>query len=150
VTTEPAFHSRIADTELTALPTAPGLARSFVRHTLRSWGLDALSDDAEIVVSELVTNAVKAMSAARRSATVACALPVAPVVIELRVHDTALRIAVRDGSPERPKRQVADDDAEGGRGLFLVEALSLRWDAFRLGSGKVTWAELALTPGAAP
>jgi anti-sigma regulatory factor (Ser/Thr protein kinase) len=139
----------VARTRFPVRHTTPSDARSFVRDTLRAWGHQQLTDDAEIVVSELVTNAVKAMSTARRSATVACALPVAPVVIELRVHDTALRIAVRDGSPERPKRQVADDDAEGGRGLFLVEALSLRWDAFRLGSGKVTWAELALTPGAA-
>jgi anti-sigma regulatory factor (Ser/Thr protein kinase) len=122
--------------ELEAGPAAPGLARSFARHAVRTWSLDELADDVELITSELVTNAVRATRISG----------LALVVIELQVDNGALRIAVKDSSRARPSRQVAGDDAEGGRGLFLVEALSTRWDCFLVRGGKVVWAELALVP----
>ncbi|MFI0942386.1 ATP-binding protein [Streptomyces sp. NPDC021020] len=126
---------------MAAVPTAPGLARSFVRRTLRAWVLGDLAADAEIIASELVTNAVKATEevtsplADRQDAA---------IVVQLQVRDDALRISVKDTSREQPVLQAVGDDAEGGRGLFLVEALSMRWDSVPAYEGKVTWADLAL------
>lgn len=147
MTTEPGTQPSSAHIELAAVPTAPAVARSFVRHTLRTWSLDELADNAELIASELVTNAVKATGVAGPEPSCLDLRDLALVVMRLRVHDGALRIAVQDSSHEQPRPQAAGDDAEGGRGLFLVEALSTRWDVRPTQDGKVTWADLALTSG---
>ncbi|MGE7389629.1 SpoIIE family protein phosphatase [Streptomyces sp. NPDC004126] len=111
--------------------TAPGRARRFARRALARWGLEELSDSLELLVSEVVTNAVRY---AER-----------PVTLRLLRTDV-LRCEVGDDSPQLPRQRRARDTDEGGRGLFLVNRLARRWGATRLSSGKVVWFELPL-PG---
>ncbi|MCX4691261.1 ATP-binding SpoIIE family protein phosphatase [Streptomyces sp. NBC_01408] len=113
--------------------TAPGRARRFARRALTRWGLEELQDSLELLVSEVVTNAVRY---AER-----------PVTLRLLRTDV-LRCEVGDDSPQLPRQRRARDTDEGGRGLFLVNRMARRWGATRLSSGKVVWFELAL-PGAA-
>ncbi|MEV7546762.1 ATP-binding SpoIIE family protein phosphatase [Streptomyces sp. NPDC089915] len=112
--------------------TAPGRARRFARRALARWGLEELSDSLELLVSEVVTNAVRY---AER-----------PVTLRLLRTDV-LRCEVGDDSPQLPRQRRARDTDEGGRGLFLVNRMARRWGATRLSSGKVVWFELPL-PGA--
>ncbi|MEU9034382.1 SpoIIE family protein phosphatase [Streptomyces sp. NPDC048352] len=111
--------------------TAPGRARRFARRALTRWGLEELSDSLELLVSEVVTNAVRY---AER-----------PVTLRLLRTDV-LRCEVGDDSPQLPRQRRARETDEGGRGLFLVNRLARRWGATRLSSGKVVWFELPL-PG---
>ncbi|RKT06656.1 serine phosphatase RsbU (regulator of sigma subunit) [Streptomyces sp. 3211.6] len=111
--------------------TAPGRARRFARRALARWGLEELSDSLELLVSEVVTNAVRY---AER-----------PVTLRLLRTDV-LRCEVGDDSPQLPRQRRARETDEGGRGLFLVNRLARRWGATRLSSGKVVWFELALPP----
>ncbi|GAA0306863.1 SpoIIE family protein phosphatase [Streptomyces polychromogenes] len=112
--------------------TAPGRARRFARRALARWGLEELSDSLELLVSEVVTNAVRY---AER-----------PVTLRLLRTDV-LRCEVGDDSPQLPRQRRARETDEGGRGLFLVNRMARRWGATRLSSGKVVWFELSL-PGA--
>ncbi|MGW8784109.1 SpoIIE family protein phosphatase [Streptomyces sp. NPDC055796] len=113
--------------------TAPGRARRFARRALTRWGLEELQDSLELLVSEVVTNAVRY---AER-----------PVTLRLLRTDV-LRCEVGDDSPQLPRQRRARETDEGGRGLFLVNRMARRWGATRLSSGKVVWFELPL-PGAA-
>ncbi|MFS0693957.1 SpoIIE family protein phosphatase [Streptomyces nitrosporeus] len=110
---------------------APGRARRLARRALGRWGLDAVSDEAELLVSEVVTNAVRY---AER-----------PVTLRLLRTDV-LRCEVGDDAPQLPRQRRARDTDEGGRGLFLVNRLARRWGATRLSTGKVVWFEMAV-PG---
>ncbi|MEU9236465.1 ATP-binding SpoIIE family protein phosphatase [Streptomyces subrutilus] len=109
--------------------TAPGRARRFARRALTRWGLEELQDSLELLVSEVVTNAVRY---AER-----------PVTLRLLRTDV-LRCEVGDDSPQLPRQRRARDTDEGGRGLFLVNRMARRWGATRLSSGKVVWFELSL------
>lgn len=121
--------------------TSPAAARAFVRRTLRAWGLTCLAENAELIVSELVTNAVKAACCTDQSRTDA-------VGVELRADERALRIAVHDTNTNRPVPQAVDGNAEGGRGLLIVELCSTRWDVvLNPAHGKTVWAELDLCAG---
>ncbi|MGW4029900.1 SpoIIE family protein phosphatase [Streptomyces sp. NPDC004838] len=110
---------------------APGRARRLARRALARWGLEELSDSVELLVSEVVTNAVRY---AER-----------PVTLRLLRTDV-LRCEVGDDSPQLPRQRKARDTDEGGRGLFLVNRLARRWGATRLSSGKVVWFELSTRP----
>ncbi|MER7815292.1 ATP-binding SpoIIE family protein phosphatase [Streptomyces sp. NPDC096153] len=107
---------------------APGRARRLARRALARWGLEELSDSVELLVSEVVTNAVRY---AER-----------PVTLRLLRTDV-LRCEVGDDSPQLPRQRRARDTDEGGRGLFLVNRLARRWGATRLSTGKVVWFELS-------
>jgi len=121
--------------ELGALPGAVPSARYHCRQVLWEWRLTGLTRNAELLVSELVTNAV----AASRSAG-------SPAVRLWLLSDTAcVLILVHDDSPHRPARTQPDAGAESGRGLLIVEAISSRWNWYAPspgGTGKVTWALL--------
>jgi anti-sigma regulatory factor (Ser/Thr protein kinase) len=121
--------------ELGALPTAPGCARAWTRQVLQEWQLPVLSDTAELVVSELTTNA---MLASRRAGE--------PFIrLSLTFDHGELAVSVLDYCPGLPETVEADPEDENGRGLLLVEALSSRsgWYAFEDGTlGKVVWAVL--------
>ncbi|MFF3498962.1 SpoIIE family protein phosphatase [Streptomyces sp. NPDC003247] len=106
---------------------APGRARRLARRALARWGLEELSDSVELLVSEVVTNAV-------RYAT-------RPVTLRLLRTDV-LRCEVGDDVPQLPRLRQARATDEGGRGLFLVNRLARRWGATRLSTGKVVWFEL--------
>jgi anti-sigma regulatory factor (Ser/Thr protein kinase) len=125
--------------ELGALAGAVPSARLHARLVLQEWGLAALSDDAELVVSELVTNGVQASRAMGQAAVRMW------LVSDLR----QVVVFVWDASPRPPvPADPPGADAESGRGLLLVEALSDRWGHFGYdGGGKVVWAAL-VGPGA--
>ncbi|MGF0170522.1 ATP-binding protein [Streptomyces sp. Marseille-Q5077] len=111
-------------------PSAVREARAEVRRQLEGWGLadrDELVDVAELLVSELATNAVR-HSASRFGLTLSAAHGI-------------LRCEVRDGGCRVPV--VLDAGAsESGRGMFLVDALSRRWGCHQDGPGKTVWFEL--------
>jgi len=115
-----------------ALPselTSASRARSVIRRPLRRWGLTDLLPTAELLVSELVTNAVR----------------YAQGKIGLRlVLENGLVCEVLDDSAALPRLRHPDDSDERGRGLQVVSQLAQRWGARRAASGKVVWCELAV------
>jgi anti-sigma regulatory factor (Ser/Thr protein kinase) len=111
-------------------------ARGHVRMVAREWGLAELASTAELLASELVTNAIQAAERLRVRADLA----VVPVVrLWLLSDQVSLVIRVWDGNEEMPVRKDAGVDAESGRGLMLVESLAKEWGAYRKGDGKVVW-----------
>jgi anti-sigma regulatory factor (Ser/Thr protein kinase) len=94
----------------------------------REWGLPDLADTAELLVSELVTNAVQASERLKLKADTA----IVPVVHLWLVSDQlSIVIRVWDACDEMPVRQDAATDETGGRGLMLVETLGKDWGAYR-------------------
>jgi anti-sigma regulatory factor (Ser/Thr protein kinase) len=108
--------------ELGALPGAVPCARLHARHLVREWGLSGLAETAELLTSELVTNAVQAMAGQEDQAAVGLRLSADHVRVLIEVWDA-------DPRPPAPryigKGEAPAPEAEGGRGLFLVSALSL-------------------------
>lgn len=123
---------------LAAVLTAVGMSREFVRRTLQGWQLPDQIDCAELIVSELVTNAVKNSGGTG-------AYPPSEVGVQLRLAGADLYVEVWDRGAGSPVIAAPTLDAEGGRGLFLVEAMSRRLGVQRSPvGGKIVWAELAL------
>ncbi|MGP3983914.1 ATP-binding protein [Streptomyces sp. KR80] len=119
-------------------PRSVGRARAELRKTLASWGLIEIEDAALLAVSELVTNAVRhsRVSPGREIET-----------RYLREGD-GVRIEVHDAAEMWEQKQAPDTDAEHGRGLALLAALSDRWGVNeRVGVGKVVWAVLTASSG---
>lgn len=119
---------------LGALPGAVPSARLHARQLMWEWGLADASDDVELLTSELVTNAVQASRRLGQGSAV-----------RLWLRSDALRvlILVWDASPQPPVRVNPGGDAESGRGLLLVEAISDRWDWYATqepDGGKIVWA----------
>ncbi|MCF3121286.1 ATP-binding protein [Streptomyces arenae] len=138
---DPSAVSSSASVALPARYEAVGSARQFTRKTLGQWSLDERFDDIALVVSELVTNALRH------------ALPAdtpreqqdPPVRLHLMCWASRLVCAVRDPSDESPVARETDEDfaAESGRGLFLVDSFSDSWGWHPLAGtlrGKVVWA----------
>ncbi|WP_369228782.1 ATP-binding protein [Streptomyces sp. R21] len=122
--------------ELPCVPESVSRARALVSSALVAWGMgDDLGDCGEIIVSELLTNAVDHTET-----------PLTQVVIERRV-DSSVRIGVSDRSQVAPRMKKATDDTECGRGLHLVHALSWRWGYDTHHWGKVTWAVIKAPTG---
>ncbi|WP_155057846.1 ATP-binding SpoIIE family protein phosphatase [Streptomyces blattellae] len=107
--------------------TAPGKARRLARRALARWDMEELTDSVELLVSEVVTNAVRYASR--------------PITLRLLRTDV-LRCEVGDDVPQLPRLRQARATDEGGRGLYLVNRLARRWGATRLSTGKVVWFEL--------
>jgi anti-sigma regulatory factor (Ser/Thr protein kinase) len=132
---------------LAALPTAPGCARADVRAVLAAWNMASLTDTAELVVTELVTNAVRA------SVQLGSSLPHlggrTPVVrIRLLTDGTQLRVEVWDQANGFPVLRQVPGYAESGRGLTLVDAMTEGCWGWLPGPhgqpGKCVWAEMRL------
>ena len=122
---------------LGALADAVPTARAHLRQVLSGWGQAELCSDASVVVSELVTNSVAASAGLR----------LASVLVWLGSDRRCFLLAVADASPRPPVRLNLRPDAEGGRGLALVEVFSSRWGwhpVSSTGLRKVTWAEWRL------
>ena len=119
--------------ELGALAGAVPCARLHTRQVLWEWDLRNHGESTELLVSELVTNAVKASRAMAQAF---------PVRLWLASDSVQVLILVWDASPQSPVRMGTSDEAENGRGLMLVEAISEQWGwYFREGSdGKFVWA----------
>jgi anti-sigma regulatory factor (Ser/Thr protein kinase) len=117
--------------ELGALTSAVPTARTWARVILPGWDLARLTDDAGLILSELVTNTVVHASGMK-------------VGIWLMSDRERLVIMVSDPCPYMPVRAEARDaDELSGRGLVIVDALAERWGAYRVPEGKVVWAMLA-------
>ncbi|MFI7339760.1 ATP-binding protein [Streptomyces sp. NPDC050085] len=119
-------------------PTAVRKARAAVRAQLAEWGLEELGDVTTLLVSELVTNAMRYASG-----------PIGVRLCRTAGQRDALRVEVSDPLPDPPRARAAAPDDEGGRGLQLVACASRRWGTKPGGGasgGKTVWFELAL-PG---
>jgi len=112
---------------LPATHAAPGLARRYIRAALLGTAHAGLLDEAELLASELVTNAVRH---GRGS-------PVLRIVLTDR-----LRLEISDDGPNVPCPRDADGDCTGGRGLWLVEEVARRWGFHREAGVKTVWCEL--------
>ncbi|WP_394346756.1 ATP-binding protein [Streptomyces dangxiongensis] len=119
--------------ELAARPGSVAQARRLTHARLTGWSVCAdTCDNAALVISELVTNAVVHTASSR-------------VVCELHEHGDTVRIAVHDEgcAPGEPHPSAQRPDEEHGRGLLLVDALCRAWGAQGHGPGLLVWAELA-------
>ncbi|MGW7453332.1 SpoIIE family protein phosphatase [Streptomyces sp. NPDC054787] len=126
---------RIAEWEVPGEPSAVSRVRNAGSAQLAAWGLEDVSFTTELILSELVTNAIRYGSA--------------PVRVRL-LRDRSLICEVSDGSSTSPHLRYAATTDEGGRGLFLVAQYADRWGTRYTERGKVIWAELPLTGGAEP
>ena len=128
--------------ELGALPTAAPCARLHTTLVLWEWDLDALVHTAALVVSELVSNAVQSsreLTSSRFAGQWAPGTP--PVRVWLSADERRLVIQVWDGSDLPPVPRPVEPEADSGRGLLLVGALSAEWGCYtpEKSSGKVVW-----------
>jgi serine phosphatase RsbU (regulator of sigma subunit) len=111
--------------------TSVGQARTLIREPMERWGLDDMIPVTELLVSELVTNALR----------------YSPGAVTLRiVREGALVCEVGDNSAALPRLRQAGQDDENGRGLQVVSQFASRWGARRTRTGKVVWCEQPL-PG---
>ncbi|MER6571768.1 SpoIIE family protein phosphatase [Streptomyces sp. NPDC001093] len=122
---------RVATWDIPPDPAEVGAARQAVGERLAAWGLDEAAFVTELVVSELVTNAIRYGEP--------------PIQLRL-IRDRALICEVSDASSTSPHLRRAHAYDEGGRGLLLVAQLTQRWGSRQTGRGKTIWAEQAL-PG---
>jgi anti-sigma regulatory factor (Ser/Thr protein kinase) len=130
-----AFH-RVSALAFAPLPTAVACARLHAVVVLYEWGLRDLADDTAVIVSELMTNAL-------RASVVLAARP--PIALRLLANERRLVIEAWDCSPLDVSSASPDEDAEHGRGLLVVEALSDRWGLTRTGyKRKAIWAEVEI------
>ncbi|GGW64780.1 histidine kinase [Streptomyces lucensis JCM 4490] len=120
---------RIADWDVPRDPAAVSGMRLAVSGKLEEWGLAELGFGMELVLSELITNAIRYGSD--------------PIHVRL-IYDRSLVCEVADGSSTSPHLRYAATTDEGGRGLFLVSQLAERWGTRYTPQGKVIWAELAV------
>lgn len=126
----------VEDLTLPPEPATVGHARRAVRKALNGAADPDLVDAAELVVSELVTNAVV------HAAT--------EVHLHITAEDDAIRVEVEDGSTHLPVRRTWAQTAGTGRGLLIVEQNVDRWSAARTARGKVVWFEIGHLPSTHP
>ncbi|MBV8950305.1 MAG: ATP-binding protein [Actinobacteria bacterium] len=108
-------------------PSAPRRARDVVAAALRDAGLRNTERDAVLLVSELVTNAIRHADS--------------DVMIAVDQTEDRVRFSVTDFGPGWPVRQPPDGQG-GGYGLQFVDAVATNWGAYRIGDGKTVWFEL--------
>ncbi|MEU6686844.1 ATP-binding protein [Streptomyces sp. NPDC046832] len=122
-----------ADWTFPAEPGAVRSARQAVRGRLRDWGLDSLADLAALLVSELVTNALRHATG-----------PIGVRLVRRSGLDGVLLVEVSDPLPDPPRERAARPEDESGRGLHLVASASRRWGTRPGVTGKTVWFELAV------
>ncbi|MFI9256433.1 SpoIIE family protein phosphatase [Streptomyces sioyaensis] len=120
---------QVATWDLPPDPSAVAGARDEVSRRLTGWGLDEVAFTAELVVSELVTNAIRYGGP--------------PIQLRL-IRDTVLICEVSDGSSTAPHMRRARTFDEGGRGLLLVAQFAERWGTRHRAGGKSIWAEIGI------
>lgn len=127
--------AQVAEWQVPQDPAAVARVRTACARRLTEWGVDDAAFTAELILSELITNAVRYGSE--------------PIFVRV-IRDRALIFEVSDGSSTSPRLRRARVTDEGGRGLFLVAQLSERWGTRYTPTGKVIWAEQTLQDGTAP
>ncbi|MFD7245045.1 SpoIIE family protein phosphatase [Streptomyces massasporeus] len=120
---------RVADWDVPPDPAAVSGMRDAVSQRLEAWGLSEFGFAMELILSELITNAIR--------------YGAGPIHVRL-IRDRALICEVADGSSTSPHLRYAATTDEGGRGLFLVSQMAERWGTRYTPQGKVIWAEQAL------
>jgi serine phosphatase RsbU (regulator of sigma subunit)/PAS domain-containing protein/anti-sigma regulatory factor (Ser/Thr protein kinase) len=122
-------HHRIASWDVPSDPAAVAALRERINQQLARWDLEELVFTTELILSELVTNAIR--------------YAVGPIQVRL-LRDRNLICEVSDGSSTSPHLRYAADTDEGGRGLFLVAQLAESWGTRYLATGKIIWAEQSI------
>jgi len=118
--------------DLGCLPSAVPCARLHTQAILAEWGLAHLTDTAELVMSELITNELQATQAANLAS---------PLTIYLHANDAWLRVGVWDALRQPPDQHPHDLTADHGRGLQIVAALSHDWGTYHPAhGGKIVYA----------
>lgn len=115
---------------LERVPKSAAAARELLVAALQTWHLVQLADTAALVLGELVSNAVRHAEGEVMRVSV------------IRRDDGHVRVSVIDRSRTRPKARPTTADAESGRGLVLITALSAAWGVDLLPGGKSVWADL--------
>ncbi|MFF5448647.1 SpoIIE family protein phosphatase [Streptomyces sp. NPDC012888] len=123
---------QVAEWDVPPDPAAVSRIRNAASAQLSAWGLEEIAFTAELILSELITNAIR--------------YGAEPVRVRL-LRDRTLTCEVSDSSSTAPHLRYAATTDEGGRGLFLVAQLAERWGTRYTGRGKVIWAELPLSGG---
>ncbi|WP_316751548.1 SpoIIE family protein phosphatase [Streptomyces herbicida] len=124
----PAAPLATATTDLPALPQSVSAGRDFLGRVLDEWALTDRADDACLLLSEVLTNAVQHAQG--------------PIGLHICRTDIELTIEIGDRSPHLPQPRTAAEDAESGRGLLLVRALADDWGVRPTDEGKTTWFSL--------
>jgi anti-sigma regulatory factor (Ser/Thr protein kinase) len=127
--------SQLATWVLPGELTSAGEARALVSEPLEKWDLASMVPTTQLLVSELVTNAIRYTHG--------------PVTLRLLLERT-LVCEIADSSPAPPRMRYAAGDDESGRGLQIVSQLSLRWGARRTAGGKIVWCEQQFPRGYVP
>lgn len=149
--------------ELAALPTTPYWARVLATDILTGWGLPRLRETTELVVSELVTNAITVSGVGVDPLSHPGRRDVYCIGMRLLGNARSVIVAVWDRDPRLPQPTNAGPDDETGRGLLLVSSFAERWGYYRPSAiagacgrrlwpgvrGKVVWAEIGDRPEAA-
>jgi anti-anti-sigma regulatory factor len=119
------------EVRLAASPPAPAAARRLVTAACQAWQVPELADDAQLIITELVGNALRHAGG--------------DIKVAVTIGKHFLHLAVRDGSPARPRMTLPDPETgEGGRGLILVDAVSAGWGSAPVNDGKRVWATLRI------
>ncbi|MFE2557855.1 SpoIIE family protein phosphatase [Streptomyces sp. NPDC059352] len=126
---------RVAEWDVPRDPAAVSPVRNACARKLAEWGLEDIAFGTELILSELITNAVR--------------YGIEPIQVRL-LHSTSLICEVSDGSSTSPHIRRASDTDEGGRGLFLVAQYAEKWGTRYSPRGKTIWAAQAIGPGAGP
>ena len=122
---------RQARLQLRAELSEVSVARALLRRLLQSWRMaDEVTGDIQLLASEVTTNAIRHGQS--------------PVTMIARYDGSRVRIEVGDGSRELPSRRDLTNDAEGGRGMFLVDAMASDWGVLPTLHGKRVWFEVEL------
>ncbi|MFE3659052.1 SpoIIE family protein phosphatase, partial [Streptomyces sp. NPDC059165] len=112
-------------TDLASRPESVSEARAFLAKALFSWGCYEVADEAQLLVSEVVTNAIQHGRG--------------PVRLHMRRNSSELTVEVSDQGHHLPQPRMAADDEESGRGLILVDTLASSWGVRPSDEGKTTW-----------
>jgi anti-sigma regulatory factor (Ser/Thr protein kinase) len=139
----PAATGQRTSLDLRPIPSAVPSARLHARTVLCEWGMPSIARTAELIVSELVTNALPAAVEAAGGSEPR------PVRLRLTREPESVLVEVWDASPDapavRPLGPPADDPGEHGRGLVLVQAFSASWGYYTAaGGGKTVWSRITV------